>query len=171
MGRLENIQRFSGIIRYLVIAATTVITTAVLFAALTPGQDWVSIADGSLSALWATEEAPGRLTLFTVIAPVLISIALAAYWLQRLFGEYQAGRFFTDGSMRCYIWLVWLKAFYFVYSAIYPLILAKMDPSRAHSELSLTLDAGTLVELVVLIVVVHVLKAAQQINDENQAFV
>lgn len=171
MRKLEKIQRFSGFIRYLLIAAAAVITTAVVFAALTPGQDWVSIADGSFNELWASGGEPGRLTLFGLIAPVLVSVVLAAYWLQRLFGEYQEGRFFTNGTMRCYLWLVWLKAFYFVYSAIYPVILGQLDPAWAHSELSFTVDAGTLVELVVLIVVVHILQAAQQISDENQAFV
>jgi len=171
VARLEGIQRFSGIVRYLLIAATAVIGIAILIAALTPGQDWVSVADGSFSELWASDSTSGRPTLLVVVAPVLVCVALGAYWLQRLFGEYQAGRFFTDGTMRCYIWLVWLKAFYFVYGTIYPLILATMEPASANAELSLTVDAGSLVELLVLITVVHVLKAAQQINDENQAFV
>ena len=170
MSRLVRIQRVSAIIRCLFIAAAAVITTAVLVAAFNPGQDWVSVADGSFSELW-TGGTYGRIALITVFTPILLTLVLGVYWLQRLFGEYQAGRFFTDGTMRCYIWLVWLKALYFVCGAIYPLILADLSPATADAGLSLTVDAGTLIELIVLILIVHVLKAAQQINDENQAFV
>jgi hypothetical protein len=170
MGRLERVQRISAVIRYLLIAVASVLGAAILIAALIPGQDWVSVADGRFTELW-TGQKSGQMALVAAIAPIIITLVLAVYWLQRLFGEYQAGRFFTDGTMRCYLWLVWLKAVYFMYGAIYPLILAKLPTAAADADLSLNINAGTFVELIVLIVIVHLLKAAQQINDENKAFV
>jgi hypothetical protein len=170
MGRLERIQRISAIIRYLLVGVAAVIGVAVLIAAFTPGQDWVTVADGSFTEM-STGGASSRIAVITAIAPLVITVVLGLYWLQRLFGEYQAGRFFTDGTMRCYLWLVWLKAFYFVYDIIYPSILAKTATSVGETDLSLTIDASTFAELIVLIVIVHLMKAAQQINDENKAFV
>lgn len=170
MGRLERIQRISAIIRYLLVGVAAVIGVAVLIAAFTPGQDWVTVAKGSFTEM-STGGASSRIAVITAIAPLVITVLLGLYWLQRLFGEYQAGRFFTDGSMRCYLWLVWLKAFYFVYGTIYPSILAKTVTGGGETDLSLTINASTFVELIVLLVIVHLLKAAQQINDENKAFV
>jgi hypothetical protein len=170
MGRLEKIQRVSAVFRYLLIAVSAVIGSAVIIAMFTPGQDWVSIGDGRFAELWNSGTS-SHLTLIAVMAPVAITLVLGVYWLQRLFGEYQAGRFFTDSNMRCYLWLVWLKAISFFYGAIWPLLLVKLSTAGGDVDLSVSLDAGTFVELVVLLLIVHLLKEAQQLNDENKAFV
>jgi hypothetical protein len=170
MGRLERIQQISAVFRYLLIAAATVIGSAVIIAMFTPGQEWVTIGEGGFTELWYSGTS-NRLMLIAVMAPTALTLALGVYWLQRLFGEYQAGRFFTDSSMRCYVWLVWLKAFNFLYSAIWPALLVKLSTDGGDADLSLSIDAGTLVELIVLLLIVHLLKEAQQLNDENKAFV
>ena len=170
MSRLGRIQRVSAVFRYLLIVASTAIGGAVIIAMFIPGQGWVSVGDGHFAELW-NSEASSRLTLVTVIAPSVITLILGVYWLQRLFGEYQAGRFFTDSSMRCYVWLVWLKAANFLYSAIWPALLVELSTARDTVDTAVSIDAGTLIELVVLILIVHLLKEAQQLNDENKAFV
>jgi hypothetical protein len=73
--------------------------------------------------------------------------------------------------MRCYVWLVWLKAANFLYGTIWPYLLEKLSTQPGNVEASITVDAGSFVELIVLILIVHVLKEAQQLNDENKAFV
>lgn len=168
MSRLDKIQRLSAAFRYLLIAASMGIGAAVVIAMFTPEQDWVSIGDGQFNELWGTGN---RLTLLAIMAPLAIVLLLGVYWLQRLFAEYQAGRFFTKGSMRCYVWLVWLKAISFLYGAIWPQLLAGLAAGPSIDDLPLSLDVGTLVELIVLLVIVHLLKEAQQLNDENQAFI
>jgi len=168
MSQLERIQRLSGVFRYLLLAAATVIGGAVIFALFTNGQDWVSIGDGRFGELWNSETV-SHWALGAVMAPVVITLVLGVYWLQRLFGEYQAGRFFSDGSMRCYVWLVWLKVVSFLYGAIWPLLLEKLSTGTADSTVSI--DAGTFIELIVLILIVHLLKEAQRLNDENKGFV
>ena len=170
MGRLEKIQRVSGAIRYLLIAASMVIGCAIITALFTPGQDWVSVGDGLFMELWHRGTS-NHLALIAVMAPIAITLVLGVYWLQRLFGEYQAGRFFTDCSLRCYVWLVWLKAVNFLYSAIWPLLLENLSTARGTVESSVSIDAGTFVELIVLLLIVHLLKEAQQLSDENKAFV
>ena len=44
-------------------------------------------------------------------------------------------------------------------------------PDLESVDLRVTISAGALVELLVLLLIVHLLKAAQQIYDENKAFV
>jgi hypothetical protein len=170
MSRPERIQRISAVFRYLLIAAATVIGGAIIAAMFTPGQGWVSIGDGRFTELW-TNGTNNRLTLIAVMAPIALTLVLGVYWLQRLFGGYQAGRFFTDSSMRCYVWLVWLKAINFLYSAVWPSLLDKLSTEVGVADLSLSIEADTLVELIVLLLIVHLLKEAQQLNDENKAFV
>jgi hypothetical protein len=169
MDQLERLQRFSAVLRYLLILASAVVGSAVIIALFSPGQDWVSIGDGNFTELWHSGTS-SHLALVAIMAPVAVTLVLGVYWLQRLFGEYQAGRFFTDGNMRCYVWLVWLKAISFLYGAIWPLLLLKLTDS-GNVDLPVSLDAGTLVELIVLLLIVHLLKQAQQLNDENKAFV
>jgi hypothetical protein len=44
-------------------------------------------------------------------------------------------------------------------------------PDLESVDLRVTVSAGALVELLVLLLIVHLLKAAQRIYDENKAFV
>jgi DUF2975 family protein len=170
MSRLDRIQRISAVFRYLLIGASTVIGSAVILAMFTPGQGWVSVGNGHFTELW-NGGTSSQFTLIAVMAPIAITLVLGVYWLQRLFGEYQAGRFFTDSTMRCYVWLVWLKAISFLYSALWPPLLVALSTSQGTGDVDVSLDAGTLAELIVLLLIVHLLKEAQQLNDENKAFV
>lgn len=168
MGRLDRIQRISAVFRYLLIIGSMVLGSAVIIALITPGQDWISVGDGRFIELWHSQSR-NRPTLIAIMAPVACILIFGVFWLQRLFGEYQAGRFFTDSNMRCYIWLVWLKVVSFLYGIIWPQLLVRLD--TVNHQVALTLDAGTLVELIVLLLIVHLLKEAQQLNDENKAFI
>ena len=170
MDRLEKIQRISTVIRYLLIASATIISSAVVIAMFTPGQEWVSIGDGDFTQLW-NNRSSNHLAMITVMSPIALTLILGVYWLQRLFGEYQAGRFFTDSTMRCYVWLVWLKATSFLYGVFWPSLLVKFSTDGSVVDYALSIDADTLVELIVLLLIVHLLKEAQQLNDENKAFI
>ena len=168
MNRLGKIQRISAACRYLLLGASVLLGGAIVMALLTPGQSWISIGEGGFFELW-NRDSSNRLALGAIMLPVAITLILGVYWLQRLFGEYQQGCFFTDGSMRCYVWLVWLKAFSFIYALILPLLL---NPGRDGADNSgITVDAGSLVELVVLLIIVNLLREAQQLNEENKGFV
>ena len=170
MNRLDRIQRISGVLRIVLLVATVFLMGALLMALMVPGQDWVTLGDGALNEL-RNSGAIGPGMMAAIAAPFILILALGVFWLQRLLSEYQRGNFFTDGSMRCYIWLVWLKAASFVYGIIWPLLLRSLNSTLDPADASVTIEAGTLVELIVLLVIVHLLKAAQQIHDENKAFV
>ncbi len=170
MDRLEQVQRVSGVLRYLLIVSALLLAVAAAFAMMSPAQELITLGDGQLSELRRSGLISPAVML-AVIAPIGIMLLLGVYWLQRMFGEYQRGNFFTDGTMRCYLWLVWLKAAAFIYGMLWPLLLAGLLPAGESLELGITIEAGTLVELVVLLLIVHLLRAAQQINDENKAFI
>jgi hypothetical protein len=168
MDRLMRIQRISAACRYVLLCAATALGAATMLALFTPEQNWISIGEGQFFAAWDSDEA-NRPLLGAIMAPVAITLILGVYWLQRLFNEYQQGHFFTDGSMLCYLWLVWLKAFSFAYALIWPLLLQM--PDSGSTDMGITLDAGSVVELVVLLLIVNLLREAQQINEDNKGFV
>ena len=170
MNRLDRIQRISGVLRYLLLLAATALVGAIVLALVVPDQALIILGDGQLNELRRSGAISGR-QMLAIAAPVGILLVLGIYWLQRLFGEYQQGNFFTDSSMRCYLWLVWLKAGAFIYGIIWPLVVNTLPSAQGVTDLNVTIEAGTIVELGVLLVIVHLLKAAQQINDENKAFV
>lgn len=170
MNRLDRIQRISGLLRYLLLFLAAVLFGAIALTVLMPGQTLVTLGDGQLNELHSSG-AIGAGLMFTLVAPTGLLLGLGIYWLQRLFGEYQEGHFFTDGSMRCYVWLVWLKAAGFVYGVLWPLLLAGLSPAGAAADVAINIEAGTLVELTVLLLIVHLLREAQQLHDENKAFI
>jgi len=175
MSRLEKIQRISGLLRYLLIAGTTIIGIVITIAMFSTGQDWVSLGEGELNALWYSD-ASSHPWVIAILVPIATMLVLGVYWLQVLFGEYQAGRFFADSTMRCYVWLVWLKVASFGYSAMWPRLVENMKhmdymASATSGEMTATVDVGSLIELVILVLIVHVLKEAQKVHEENQAFI
>jgi hypothetical protein len=170
MSRLDRIRRVSGLLRYLLLLLAVGLVGAIAVTVLVPGEHWVSLEDGQLAALHSAGVIGSGLVV-AVAAPFGLLVALGIYWLQRLFAEYQQGNFFTDGNMRCYVWLVWLKAVGFVYSMFWPLVLRGLLAPDAAVDVSFTLEVGTLAELTVLLLIVYLLREAQRIHDENQAFV
>lgn len=170
MNRLDRIQRISGVVRYLLLLVGLVLAAVLALSLLDPSQELITLGDDRLNELRTSGLiAPGLM--LAGVAPAIILLALGIYWLQRLFGEYHQGHFFTDGTMRCYVWLVWLKLAAFISGILIPVVLASLSSAVESTDLDITIDAGTLVELLVLLLIVHLLKAAQQINDENKAFV
>ena len=170
MNRLDRIQRISGFLRYLLLFLAAVLCGAIALTVLLPGQTLFTLGDGQLNELHGSGAISTGLML-AIVAPIGLLLGLGVYWLQRLFSEYQQGNFFTDGSMRCYVWLVWLKAAAFIYGVTWPVLLAALSPAVAATDVAINIEAGTLVELTVLLLIVHLLRAAQQLHDENKAFI
>jgi Kef-type K+ transport system membrane component KefB len=176
MSRLDKIQRISGLLRYLLIAGATIIGGVITIAMFNTEQNWVSLGEGDLNALWYSD-ASSHPWVIAIVVPIATMLVLGVYWLQVLLGEYQAGRFFADSTMRCYVWLVWLKVASFGYSAMWPRLVENMKhvdniASATSDELTATVvDVGSLIELVILVLIVHVLKEAQKVHEENQAFI
>jgi hypothetical protein len=170
VNRLDRIQRISKALRYVLLGLAVVLCGAFVLMLLVPDQAWITLGDGQFNELHRTGDV-GSWLMFAITAPIALLLALGIYWLQRLFGEYQHGQFFTDGTMRCYVWLVWLKAAGFIYGILWPVMLISLAPSQAATDAGVTVEAGTVVELAVLLLIVHLLREAQRIHDEKEAFI
>ena len=170
MASTERIQSVSKVFRYLVIAVGLAIIASVGLAIVSGGQAWVTIGDDQLAAMVEAGDVSMAAASMLVI-PVGIIFLLAVYWLQRLFGADQAGRFFTDDVMTCYLWLVWLKVTSFFYHLVLPVLTSLAASGGEEVEASIHIDVGTLTELTVLLLIVHILKRAQAIKEENESFV
>ena len=170
MKPLDRIRTVSRVFRYLLIGTGTVIVIAVSVALLAAGQEWLSIGDERLASLLQSGAISGTAAA-ALLAPIGLIFLLGIYWLQRLFGAYAAGRFFTDESMACYLWLVWLKVASFAYQLVLPLLLNWLATPASPVDTDVIIDISTLVELMVLLLIVHILREAQRINDENESFV
>ncbi len=170
MASIERIQAFSKVFRYLVIAAGSGIAAAVGLAIVSGKPSWVTLGDDQLAAL--VEAGDVSITAaWLLVLPVAALFLLGVFWLQRLFGAYQRGRFFTDDVMACYLWLVWLKVASFFYLLVLPVLSSAAASGVSQVEASITVDIGTLTELMVLLLIVHILKWAQDIKEENESFV
>lgn len=170
MTRLHKLQRISAGLRWLVIIVAATIFTAVITGPLLFDQWWVAVGDATFNQLWQ-DPAVSHALLSAVISPLVVMAALVAYWLQRLFGEFQRGGFFTDSSMRCFLWLVWLKVGSFVYTIAWPLILGALPGAKPDADTEITIDVSAFFTLLLLVVIVHLLREAQAINRENREFV
>ena len=170
MPSTEKIQGISKVLRYLVIAIGLGIAAAVGLAIVSGGQAWVTLGDEQLAALVEAGDVSVTAA-WLLVMPVCALFLLGVYWLQRLFGAYQRGRFFTDDVMVCYLWLVWLKVISFLYHLLLPVLASSASSAGSEVEAAITLDIGTLAELVVLLFIVHILKQAQDIKEENESFV
>lgn len=170
MRTLHDIQRLSRWLRYLVIAVAGLICVAVAVGLLVSGQWWVAVGDGAFNQLWQSETLSHGV-LSAVIAPLLGMAVLMAYWLQKLFGVFQRGEFFTDNSLRCFLWLVWLKLASFAYGMLWPWLLSALPGASTDADISITVNVGDFFGLLLMVVIVHLLREAQTISSENKEFI
>ncbi len=170
MSNLERIQVISRVLRYLVIAIASGILVAVIIGQLIFGQWWISLGDDNFNVLWENQEV-SRVLLAAVMAPLLVIMLMGVYWLQRLLSEFQKGYFFTESNMRCFLWLLWLKVASFVYAILWPLVLSLFLSQEQSADMEILLNIGDFFDLLLLVVILHLLKAAQSINRENKEFV
>ena len=170
MKPLDRVRTVSRVFRYILIGTGSIIVIAVGVALLAAGQDGLSIGNEQLASLLQSGTI-SRAIAAALLAPIGLIFILGVYWLQRLFGAYAAGRFFTDESMTCYLWLVWLKVASFAYQLVLPLIITWLAMPASKADSDVIIDVSSLVELMVLLLIVHILREAQRINDENESFV
>ena len=165
-----RIRTLSGVFRYLLIGTGSLIAIAVPVALLAGGQQWLIIGDERLASLMQSGAISGAVAA-ALLVPLGLIFILGIYWLQRLFAAYAAGRFFTDETMTCYLWLVWLKVASFAYQIALPLMFTWFASPASPVDANINIEVSTVVELMVLLVIVHILREAQRINDENESFV
>ncbi len=121
--------------------------------------------------LWQLEQASKGLLMLTRL-PAFILWFLIVFWSYRLFSYFEQAEYFSDRSVRCYVWLVWIQAALLVQNILVQLALAYY---HAHffddTVMALNLDLSRFFTLILMISIVHILKMARQVELENKEFV
>ena len=170
MSSLEKLQRISKWLRYLVIFISLVIVCAILIVQVVYDHMIVGFANENLNTLWGNPEKHSP-ALYFLTAPTSFFAIFGVYWLQRLFGEYQKGEFFTANNMKCYLWLIWLKAGQILYTLILPFILPYLPNGPTFEKVSVAINISAIFTWLLLVCIVYVLKMAHEINNENKEFI
>lgn len=121
--------------------------------------------------LWQHQQASKSL-LILMSLPALLLWSLIVFWSYRLFSYFELEEYFSDRSVRCYIWLIWIQVALFAQNIIVELALGYY---HAHffedTTMSISLDLSRLFSLLLMISIVHILKVARQVELENKEFV
>ncbi|WP_394203902.1 DUF2975 domain-containing protein [Shewanella waksmanii] len=169
-GKMQKLSQLSGYLRGLVLFATAVVIGYLGYQLGVNGE--LRLGSTPLTeALWHDERASHTVLLMMVL-PQFITMLLGVFWLQRLLGYYQQGLFFTAESMRCYLWLIWLKVADFGLDIVRHLAVGNYHSQFFTStEIELPIDFGNLTTLLLMLVIVYLLKAAKEIEAENKEFI
>ncbi len=165
-----SIQRLCGIFRYLILTTGAAFLIYIVLALLVVDTWDLNISYHQYDEL-RQDEGTSQFWLVVVAVPDIIIAFLFYYWLQALFGAYQKGEFFAEYSMRCYLWLVWLKMSDFLYELLTPALLSLVPGVPEETGMHFNIDIGEFFTLALLLVILYVLRNAQQIEAENKEFV
>lgn len=139
-----------------------------LFGYIVKGQWWVILGDGQFNRLW--EILPGaRYLLAIIISPYILTLLAAIYWLQRLLLELSRGLFFSSKCMHCLKWLAWLSLFSVLFSMLWPLLVSLLIETQHDIELNIL--PLSLLATLCLPIVVHLLSAARELDQENKEII
>lgn len=166
----QKLSRISGLLRWLVIFSLAIVLMYIGYFYF--AHDEIRFFQkGLFDHLWVSEEA-SRPLLWLILTPSLIIMFSLVYWLQKLLGLYQSGDFFGNRSMSCYLWLVWINVASLVLDILETLVVGFYHRSLfGKTEIELVIDFGDTFIVILMLLIVHMLKAAKEIEDENKGFV
>ncbi|WP_299006349.1 DUF2975 domain-containing protein [uncultured Shewanella sp.] len=175
---MKKLMKISGVFRVLIILAAVGVVVFLGYRYI--DSDALRFGGSPLfHALWFHDNA-NRGLLFAIQLPLFLALVLGAFWLQRLLGYFQQGHFFSNQTMNCYLWLIWIKIVSFGYKFIQPLIihhyysvLEQQTPLHltGHFPLQLEISFDSITTLLLLLVIAYLLKAAKDIEAENKTFI
>jgi hypothetical protein len=167
---MQKLMKVSGFFRTLIVIASTAIVFFLAYEYVV-NDELRRAASTSFYELWGNPDA-NRSILLAIQLPRLITLFAGLYWLQKLLGHFQLGHFFGHDAMKCYIWLVWIKVFD---------ILLKIGQELGttlyhqqfyeHTPMSIDLDIGNITNVLMMLLILYLLKAAREIEAENNQFI
>ena len=167
----EKIKKISRALRYLVLIMTTWITLRFVYELVIDNHLLLSVAPDMMDNLWQNP-ATNKMILLMYSLPSMCFIILVAYWLQRLFSLFQQGQYFSNSNMYCFLWLVWLNFISSAYSFFGSILLGYYGNNfDVDIKPMATFEVIDFFTMLLLVVIVYVLKAARELEQENQEFV
>lgn len=113
--------------------------------------------------------------LYGVIQDIsLLMVVVFLFWLQRLLGFFQINDYFSNQSIRCYLWMAWLFVIMIimpVFQKFYLQYLAYRYLPDIDIDFSVDIHLSSIVLLILLPLIIYLLRVAQSIEHENQEFV
>lgn len=167
---MQKLMKISGFFRGVVLVATAVVLVYLGYSYWV--HDELRFASSMLfNELWFDERA-SRSVLFAIQAPLLVSLIIGVYWLQKLLSHYQQGHFFGQEAMTCYLWLIWIKLADFGIEICQHLVTGYYHGKFYDmTHLELPVDFGSITTLLLMLLIVYLLKAAKEIEAENKEFI
>ncbi|WP_409438192.1 DUF2975 domain-containing protein [Shewanella sp. SP2S2-6] len=167
----EKLIKISEFCRWLVLFSAVAIVGYLIYCYWAYDDIRFNSRNTQLLELWHLASA-NRMLLLAILTPLFITFLLGVYWLQRLLSCYQRGLFFSDESMKCYLWLVWLKVAALVFEMLQTLGIGYYHQSFFEDgRIELVLDFGNITTILLMLLIVYLLKAARDYEAENQEFV
>ncbi|MBO1256323.1 hypothetical protein J3L16_11585 [Alteromonas sp. 5E99-2] len=107
-----------------------------------------------------------------LLMPRVIGAVILFFWLQKLFQLYEKSCYFSPKSMQCFIWIVVTNAALYAYTVVlnigFTLYMRKLDTG---DEYPIVIDLLYVFTLFVSLALVHALKHANKIENENKEFI
>ncbi len=167
---MHKLMKVSGFFRGLVFIATAVVLIYLGYSYLVHDEIRFS-QDVLFDQLWQ-EPMANRSILLAIYSPSLIVMLTGIYWLQRLLSHYQQGQFFGQAPVHCYLWLIWFKVIEFVIGIAQYLAVGYYHGSLfEQTTIELPIDFGHITTILLMLLIVYLLKAAREIEQENKEFI
>ena len=162
---MASIQNLSNILRWLVwlfpIGASILLITGGL------GPLTVAINNDILATAWLSGlEAETGLIAFMVLKASLLLTTV--FWISRLFKAFSRGVFFGAPAITCFVWLGWL---YFMDFLLDQALSVYAYYFLEYQDISFDIRVGQVCMMVLLLIVVHILRVASRLQEENESFV
>lgn len=168
MTSLEKLKKTSYLVRMIIFFILIIVFIIALYGYIAKKEWWVILGDGQFNRLW--EILPGaHYSLAIIICPLILTLLAAIYWLQRLLLELSRGLFFSSKCMQCLKWLAWLSLFSVLYNMLWPLLASLLIETQHGIELNIR--PISLLATLCLPIVVHLLSAARELDQENKEII
>lgn len=121
--------------------------------------------------LWGNNNA-NRAILIASTLPSFALWMISIYWLFKIFSHFERGDYFSQKSMASYIWLVWIHVSIFVNNLLFSIWLTYYHSQfYGKTEAHINVSLSQLFTLFFLVSIVHILRAARDVEQENKEFI
>lgn len=167
---MERLIKVSGVLRVCVLIAITLAVSYLVYGYLVDNKLYTE-KSALYAELWGNPSISQAL-LMAFKAPSFLVFLWAVFWLQKLLSYYEQGEFFGEQSMRCYIWLIWLKVIGLILDIAETFIVGFYYESvLGDAAIQLNIDFGDITTTLLMLIIVYLLKAAKEIEAENKEFI
>ncbi|MFT6992189.1 MAG: hypothetical protein ACJASL_004187 [Paraglaciecola sp.] len=159
------IQNLCNILRWLVwlfpVGAASLLITGGI------GPLTVAINNDILASAWQS----GLRVETGIMAFIALKVSLlltTVFWISRLFKAFSRGVFFGAPAITCFVWLGWL---YFTDFLLDLALSVYAYYFLEYENISFDIRVGQVCMMVLLLIVVHILRSASRLQEENESFV